>query len=648
MQGAVKPGPATLNEESRSVDVTVATDTDQVIRWDQELGYVPEILIMSGCRMPENGTVPLLDSHGRYSVESVLGSVRDFRTEGGSVLGRAVYSTSPEADSAFIKTREGHLTDYSAGYTITKAVRLQAGETAVYDGRTYSGPAFIATEWRLNEVSACPIGADPGAKARSESGNENTDKERGERMPGTKKEEGNQETKAPETGERTLEKSSQPDVEKIRAEAAANEQTRVREIMAMCTRHNCPDLADNLVKDNKTVDQARASVLEHIDRQREAQRTPSPVFEHGRDEREKFRAAAEDGLKLRAGISLGKEKPEPGADELRGYSLRELAREAVVRSGHRPSGNPMEIVGRAFTTTDFPLLLGSIANASLSEGFTAAGETYSTWCDDSGSVPDFRPQTFLRVGEFDDLEEIPEHGEYKYGEIGEAKESVQIVKFGKLFAITREAVINDNLNAITDMPRRMGESAARKIGDLPYSVLIANSKMGDGLALFHADHKNLAGTGVVGSIGIETLDKAFTGMALQKGLNGKVPLNIRPSFLIAPVSVMGATEQFFKTDNIEKTTLISGDLTVVKEVNIYSGAVLTRVYDARLDADSLTAWYLAANKGKTVKLFFLNGNKTPYLESKQGWNVDGVEYKVRIEAAAKAMDWRGLYKNAGA
>ena len=192
----------------------------------------------------------------------------------------------------------------------------------------------------------------------------------------------------------------------------------------------------------------------------------------------------------------------------------------------------------------------------------------------------------------------------------------------------------------------MGESAARKIGDLPYAVLIANASMGDGKALFHADHRNLASSG--GGIGVETLNSAFTSMALQKGLNGKVPLNIRPSFLIAPVSMMGATEQFFRTDTFERTTQVSGDLTIIKEVNIYSGQVLTRVYEARLDTDSVTAWYLAATRGKSGKLFFLNGNKTPYLESKQGWNVDGVEYKIRIEAAAKAMDWRGMYRNAGA
>ena len=55
-----------------------------------------------------------------------------------------------------------------------------------------------------------------------------------------------------------------------------------------------------------------------------------------------------------------------------------------------------------------------------------------------------------------------------------------------------------------------------------------------------------------------------------------------------------------------------------------------------------------AHKGKTVKAFFLDGNRTPYLERQPGWNVDGVEFKVRIDVGAKAMDYRGLYYNYGA
>jgi len=77
-------------------------------------------------------------------------------------------------------------------------------------------------------------------------------------------------------------------------------------------------------------------------------------------------------------------------------------------------------------------------------------------------------------------------------------------------------------------------------------------------------------------------------------------------------------------------------------------AYLTPVHDARLDTASSTVWYLAGRKGMTVKLFTMNGNMAPKLESRAGWATDGMEFKARVTAAAKAMDWVGLYKNAGA
>jgi peptidoglycan hydrolase-like amidase len=82
--------------------------------------------------------------------------------------------------------------------------------------------------------------------------------------------------------------------------------------------------------------------------------------------------------------------------------------------------------------------------------------------------------------------------------------------------------------------------------------------------------------------------------------------------------------------------------------NPYAGSYFTRVYKARLDDSSITAYYFAGPKGKTVNVFFLNGVQRPYLEVQEGWKVDGVEYKVRIDCGAKAVDWRGLVKNPGA
>lgn len=75
----------------------------------------------------------------------------------------------------------------------------------------------------------------------------------------------------------------------------------------------------------------------------------------------------------------------------------------------------------------------------------------------------------------------------------------------------------------------------------------------------------------------------------------------------------------------------------------------TVVSDARLDANSATAWYLAANPNQfdTIVVGFLNGNQTPTLETQAGWTTDGIEYKIRLEVGAKAVGYKGLYKSTG-
>lgn len=295
------------------------------------------------------------------------------------------------------------------------------------------------------------------------------------------------------------------------------------------------------------------------------------------------------------------------------------------------------MVGRALTSSDFPYILSSAANKFLFDGYETAPETWQQWCG-VGSVSDFKTQSLVRPSEFDDLEEVPEHGDYRYGGRSEGREQYAIATYGKLFAITRQAIINDDLNALSDVPRGHGESAARKVGDVAYAVLTANSAMGDGVALFHANHGNL-GTG--GAVSVTTIGEGEKLMALQKDIGGKRRLNIKPQFFIAPVTIKAAAEIFFNT------MLIGGASNQPNLQNIYAGA-FTRIYEPRLDDASTTAWYLAGPRGKTVTVFFLNGNQAPYMETKEGWSVDGVEYKVRIDAGAKAVDWKALLKNAGA
>lgn len=654
--------PASLDTEARTVEVIGSTENPaQVYDWNR--GVVSEVLLMSGLKMPAGRKVVLLDSHSRYETAKVVGSYRDMKTTDGQLVGMAHFSRAADVESVWTKVREGHVTDFSVGYRVDKAVWIEDGESQEIDGRTFTGPVKVSTEWTIRELSVVPIGADEMAKARAGNAQpQNEDNAMNKKMraflerrglpKGATEEEAIAFLEQLDTEARAEVNKLQDgsglqapavttaDVKRSAEEAVRAERVRASEITAMGERFGCGDIARQLISDGKTIDEARAAVMDHLAGKSAADGGAgyrAPV-EMGADERDKFRAAATDGLILRIGGSI--EKPAAGASDLLGYSMRELARMSLERANQPTGGQPLEMIGRALTTSDFPLILAATANKSLFEGFDTAEETWPIWCG-TGSVADFKTHSSVRAGETSDLDEIPESVEYKYGKRSEAQEQYSIATYGKLLAITRQAIINDDLGALSDIPRQHGEAAARKIGDIVYAVLTANAAMGDGVALFHlASHANLQ---TAAALGISSLGTAINAMKTQQDLTGLRRLNIRPQFYIAPTAVEGASEVFFlSNDYADSDTVATDSSLAATRKNPYAGTKFTRVYESRLDDDSTSNWYLAAARGKTVKVFFLNGQQRPYMETRQGWSVDGVEYKVRIDAGAKAMDWRGL------
>nr|BDD46846.1 hypothetical protein 12 [bacterium] len=191
----------------------------------------------------------------------------------------------------------------------------------------------------------------------------------------------------------------------------------------------------------------------------------------------------------------------------------------------------------------------------------------------------------------------------------------------------------------TQLPRKMGRAAKRKVGDLVFDILTGNPDMADGVALFHANHKNLAGSG--GAITAATFGAARTAMRTQKDSSGNATLNIRPSIIIVPAALEDTARVLMtsETDPSKQNSRIPNPVRGAAEI----------IVDARLDANSTTAWYLVANPSvfDVIEVGYLDGNPNPFLEQQEGWDVDGVEFKVRIDATAKALDWRSLFKNPG-
>lgn len=666
--------PLSWDETTRSVEVVVTSETPvQVYDWQRD-EVVDEVLLMDGLEPPKQ--TPLLDAHNRWSVTSQLGSARDYRVQGTEVLARISFADTATARDAANLMRDGHLTDVSVGARLdrNKAVIVPKGEKVKVGAREFAATTrslILHRGWQIREVSVVPIGADPTAKARSfvpvpHTPNRSTAMPKWLRtrcealgLPTTATEdeawrffnEHQNELlrEAPPAGQAapTLlapPAAAQPpasDETAIRAAAVKTERERVTAIRNLCQRFSQePAVVERFINDGCTIEEVERTVAQTFLQQLAAQ--PRAHFQAvpGGDERDKLRAAASDGVLLRAGVRL--EKPAAGATELAGYSLRELARHMLLRSGQPVPSGMREMIERALSTSDFQYVLSTSATKSLAQGFAEEPAGWRLWAAIGGGISDFKTHTENRVYEVSAFAQVAEGAEYKFGTRSEKPpESYQLGKYGQRFAITEETIRNDDLGALTDMPRQYGEEAARLVADVVYAVLTTNGAMGDTKALFHTDHSNIKAQGQGGAPGTSTFDAAELAMTTQKDGGGRRRLSIEPQFFVAPKALRGTAEVFFSTDRFKT----GSDVATV--ANRWFKRVQTD-FNSRLDDALTTGWYLLGPKGRTVVVRFLDGRETPELWTKEGWTVDGVEMKARIGVVAYAVDWRAMYFNYGA
>ena len=378
-------------------------------------------------------------------------------------------------------------------------------------------------------------------------------------------------------------------------------------------------------------------------------------FRAGADDLEKFMQGAEAVLLARSGLETDREKVRAArASELGGYTLAELAREFCVRKGLSIRGlNRDRIVGVALSSrsagimsnvaADYPSLLENIAQKALLIGYDEPDETWRMIAR-PGVLTDFRQASRTGISEFDDLDLIRDGSEYKAGKFLDRSERMTLATFGKLFRLTRQAIVNDNLDEFSKVPRKMGRAASRMVGDVVYNAFLTNPLMNqDGLALFVAGHNNLVATGN-GPPGVAQLSTMKALMGRQRDNNAQVNgLNIRPARVMVPLALEDAARTL---QTAEFNPLITA--TNSASPNIHRGTFET-VADARLDAVSAVQWYTAAdpNLYDTIEVGFLDGQQEPYIESQEGWTIDGVEFKVRIDCAATALDFRTMVRNNG-
>lgn len=334
-----------------------------------------------------------------------------------------------------------------------------------------------------------------------------------------------------------------------------------------------------------------------------------------------------------------------GDNRYGGYSLRELARASLDGRGIQTGGHsPMAYVGMAFTHTssDFGKILLDVANKSVLEGWENAEETFDKWTR-KGTLSDFKVASRIGLSDIPSLRKVREGAEYKHVTLSDTGATIQLATYGELFAITRQAIINDDLDMLTRVPALFGAAARGTIGDLVYAVLTGNVKMPDNKTLFHADHKNLL-TGADAAMGIKGLSAAKTLMRGQRAVGaddkpGRA-LNIRPGYALVPIELEDTALQLINSTSVPGADANSGIANPIK-------GFVDVIGEPRLSDASTEAWYLAAKGGDTIEVAYLDGQDSPWIEQQEGFTVDGVTTKVRIDAGVSALDYRGLVKSAG-
>jgi hypothetical protein len=459
--------------------------------------------------------------------------------------------------------------------------------------------------WTPHEISLVPTPADPGAHIRMETEmTDTTTREAADRAPTTE----------------------------TRAEANAE----IRSIARIAGLDQ--SWIDGQIDGGTDPDTARRAAFEAL-----AKRSAPPIrteqvrVEMGDSQDDPALRARQMGEALYARINPRHELSEPA----RRYAYStpvDMAKELLTLRGESTMAlSPASLVTRALhTTSDFPIILGDTVGRVLRDAYQAAPSGIRRLGRQT-TARDFRAVNKIMLGEAPLLEKLNEHGEIKAGTMAEAREAYKVETWARKIGITRQVLVNDDLGAFADLARRMGQAAAETEARILVTLLEAGSgngpTMSDGKTLFHADHGNKAGTGAV--ISDATLSAARFALRTQKGIEDRT-IRVTPRNLLVPPALETTAEKW----------LASIAPATAADVNPFSGS-LSLVVEPRLSA--ATRWYVTADPGEIdgLEFAYLSGAEGPQVESRSGWDVDGVEIRVILDFGAGFIDHRGWFMNAG-
>lgn len=623
--------PNSWDEETRSATIVISTDAD--VGDGFQLLHTPEAI-----RWPSR-PLPADYDHLRTS-ESIWGAVTDLQLERASdgtnqLIGRVVVD-GPDAavQIALPRFRTG-----SARFSVDARIHSWS--------EPQPGAPLVATEWSPQLVSLVSAGQDTHAVMRGEQLSTVETPMTVESQAGGDPVIETTEAPTPEVTACLV--ATEPEADDSVQRAAAEKLELV--VRRAASEARLPeDTVQRILTENRGRSQTEA-ITAVVREYRLAIEANAPVHaghparvEVTRDSGDTLLRAYSDELHRRVG--LVNEPTDLGRQAL-GLSMLEMCRSYLDSRGISPVGmSKNELVQRAFhSTSDFPNLFANVANKTLLAAYAEEPQTWRPLARQR-NLPDFKSVSDLQIAGQIVPEKILEGGEYKSGTLTEGKATWNLATYGKRIAVTRQAIINDDLDSLSRVPEMLGRGCRLLESNMVWDLL-TNSNTGatvslDGKALFHADHTNTI-SGGTSVIGIAGMDAAKTKLRKQADLAGN-RLNLTPAYMVVPVELETTALQF-----LYPTGYAPAALTGASGPNPFAAGVQL-IVEPRLSDNSTSKWYLTSspNRVEMITFGYLAGEAGPTITTTEKRDPDGVELLVRMDFGATLSDYRGFVRSAGA
>lgn len=607
---------------------------------------------------------PIFYDHSR---REIVGHTQQITINAGKTVSLSgVVSGAGQAAKEVVEAADnGFPWQASIGTTIDRAERVAAGQQVTVNGQTFQGPILVVRASRLQEVSFVALGADDSTKARMIAGRDlnNRPQEKlmdfaawlmakgfdpsglSETQKASLQAAYDAEHKAPVKGEPTELHEENVELNALKASRvkAAEETRRIDGIREKCGgKHG--KIEAQAIEEGWTIDKTELTVLR-------AARPTAPSIHGSKDEgmsQDVLEAAVMQNARMPEAkiIKAYSQKTLEAADKrFKGrISLNELLLEAAYANGF--TGRTLKVTNEAlrhafalqaggFSTVDISGILSNVANKSILEGFSAVEQT---WRKISAISPvnDFKTVTRYRMTGDDVYEKVGPAGEIKHGDLDEESFTNKADTYAKMLAITRQDLINDDLGALTQLPKKLGRGAAIKLNRVLWT------EFQDDSSFFTSGNANyFDGSG--STLQISQLAIAVGMFLDQEDADGN-PLSLTPRILLVPTALAITADLLVRSAEIRDNTAS----TKTPTLNPFAGK-----FDVGVSAylTSTTGWYLLADPQDMpiIETVFLNGQEAPTIENAMAdFNTLGIQLRGYHDFGVAKQDARAGVKSKGA